>query len=246
MNNDLYKGFAERYDQFKGRFGEHDPGYIKFFKRIFKINKVQDVLDCACGTGHDLHLFHVLGCNTVGSDISRSMLKQASVNLAEAGLKVPLRRLDYRRLHEYFKKEFDAVVCLSSSILHMPNRTQVLRAFKSMYRVLRQGGILILTQGTTDKQWRKKPRFILAINSKHHQRLFVIDYLKKGARYNVLDVDRDGLKVWSIHYNLILLRDEYQLLIKSAGFTKINFYGSHNFEPYNKRKSDRLIIVACR
>ncbi len=47
---------------------------------------------------------------------------------------------------------------------------------------------MILTQGTTDKQWKEKPRFILAVNRNDFSRVFVIDYLGWGARYNVLDI----------------------------------------------------------
>ena len=89
------------------------------------------MLDCACGTGHDLVLFHSLGCEVVGSDISESMLAQAHKNLAERGVKVPLHQVDYRELPQHFNRPFDAVVCLSSSILHMPNESEVLRAFRS-------------------------------------------------------------------------------------------------------------------
>ena len=56
MADDPYEGFAERYDLFFGRFGEHDTTVIDFFRKLFAENKVNSVLDCACGTCHDLHL----------------------------------------------------------------------------------------------------------------------------------------------------------------------------------------------
>lgn len=142
------------------------------------------------------------------------------------------------------------VICLSSSILHMPSNKQVIRAFKNMYKVLNDKGILILSQGTTDKQWKKKPRFILAVNNKNFFRLFVIDYRKKGAKYNILDIFNNNkkikLEVWSVDYSQILLKDDYQNLLKLAGFRKIDFYGSYHFEPYNKKISNRLIAVAYK
>ena len=51
-----YEGFAERYDLFFGRFGEHDAVVVGFFGKLFAENKVHSVLDCACGTGHEIHL----------------------------------------------------------------------------------------------------------------------------------------------------------------------------------------------
>ena len=236
MTSDLYEGFADRYDLFLSKFGEHDPVVVEFFRKLFAENQVHSVLDCACGTGNDLHLFHSLGLEVIGSDISDSMLAQAGKNLSKCGLEIPLRKVDYRELPQHFSSaQFDAVVCLSTSILHMPNEREVLRAFRSMREVLREGGILILTQGTTDKMWKEKPRF-------------VIDYFNRGARYNVLDIfhgDEAGdFKVWSTDYPDVLLQDDQERLLTASGFCGVDFYGSYHFDPYDKETSNMLIAVA--
>jgi len=245
---DLYADFAERYDLFHGRFGEHDPAMVEFFRQLFAANQVHSVLDCACGTGHDLELSHSLECEVTGPDISESMLAQARKNLAECRVKVPLHRADYRELPQYFGGQFDAVTCLGSSILHMPNEAEVVRAFRSKRTVLREGGILVLTQGTTDRQWQAKPRLILAVNTEEFSRLFVIDYLNGGARYHVLDIfhseETRDLKVWSVDYPRMLLRDDHERLLAASGFGAVRFYGSYHFDPYDEQASDRLIAVA--
>lgn len=250
MMPDLYAGFSGRYDLFHGEFGQHAPDVAEFFRQLFTTNHVHTVLDCACGTGHDLVLFHSLGCEVTGSDNSESMLAQARKNLAERGVQIPLQEVDYRYLPQHFAGPFDAVMCLSSSILHMPDEAEVLRAFRSMCAVLRKGGILVLTQGTTDRQWKAKPRFVLVANEEEVSRLFVIDYCGRGAQYHVLDIfhgeeERD-LKVWSVDYPCILLRDEQERLLKASGFGAVDFYGTYWFDPYDKEASDRLIVVAHR
>ena len=248
MTDDIYAGFAERYDLFHGEFGQHDPEHLSFFRQLFARHQARTILDCACGTGQHLHLFHTLGYQVTGSDISPSMLAQAQSNLAASDIQVPLHQVDYRALPQRFDTRFDVVTCLSSSILHMDGDEQVLLALRSMRSVLRQGGILVLTQGTTDRQWAEKPRFILAANTSDFSRLFVIDYLGTGARYNILDIyhgaDRHGLEVWSIEYPHILLLDDQRRLLRAAGFVSVEFYGSYRFEPYHKGESRRLIAVA--
>lgn len=250
MSHDPYADLAERYDLFRGPFGQHDDNVVQFFRTLSADHHVGRVLDCACGTGHDLPLFHSLGCQVVGSDISQAMLSQARENLEAHGLgEVPLHRLDYRQLPQHFAGEFDAVVCLSSSILHMPDECETLRACKSIRGVLREGGILVLSQGTTDRQWQEKPRFIMAVNRADVTRLFVIDYFEQGgARYNVLDIihkeeERD-FKVWSFDYPQMLLRDDYERLLQAVGFKMVTFYGDYQFNPYDKERSQRLITVA--
>ncbi len=247
MTEDMYQGIAERYDLI-GRFGEHDPLALSFFRQLFESKQVESVLDCACGTGRHLALFHSLGCEVVGSDISDSMLDQARKNLTAHGVHLPLHKVDYRDLRRHLNREFDAVMCLSSSILHMHTEAQVLCAFESMRQVLRPGGILVLTQGTTDKQWRDKPRFVLAVNERDVSRLFVIDYIGEGARYHLLDIyhteEIRELKVWSVDYPRVYLRDDQVRMLQASGFKIIDCYGSWGFDPYDPNASDRLVVVA--
>jgi SAM-dependent methyltransferase len=178
------------------------------------------------------------------------MLAQARKNLAGLNLHVPLHQVDYRELPRHFATQFDAVMCLSSSIWHMPDESEVLRAFDSMRAVMRRGGILVLTQGTTDRQWQEKPRFVLAVNNRTFTRLIVIDYLGPGARYNIVDIDHtdeaQGLRVWSVDYPRAYLRDDYERLLAAAGFEGVDFYGSYRSKPYDRQRSKHLIVVAHR
>lgn len=250
MAYDKYEGFAERYGLFHEQFDRHDPAFAGFFRKLFTENGVRSVLDCGCGTGRDLYLFHSLGCEVSGCDISEAMLTQALKNLAGYGLNLPIQRADFRQLPKHYFARFDAVTCLSSSIMEMQNEVEVLNAFRSMRRVLHTGGIMVLTQGTTDKQWEEKPRFIPAVNTKDFSRVFVIDYIKKGARYNILDIFHDNenldFEVWGIDYPRIFLKDELDRLLKAADFRIMDYYGTYDFAPYDKKESDVLIVVATK
>ncbi|MFC1799907.1 class I SAM-dependent DNA methyltransferase [Candidatus Eisenbacteria bacterium] len=250
MTDDPYADFAERYDLFHESLEERNPARVEFFRKVFAENKVRSILDCACGTGRDLALFHSLGLEVIGSDISESMLGVARVNLSGCGIDIPLSRADYRELGRSHDRQFDAVVCLSSSLLEMPDEREALEALKSMSQVLKDGGVLIISQGTTDKMWAEKPRFIPAVNRPDFSRIFVIDYKDKGARFNILDLfhetERTEFKVWTKEYGRILLKDDHEKLLAEAGFSSIEFYGSYGFAPYDKTSSDLLICVARR
>jgi SAM-dependent methyltransferase len=247
-SGDAYADFADRYDLFFGQFEAHSPRLSAFFKKVFEDNGVKSVLDCACGTGRHLYLFNELGLDAVGSDISPSMLRVARENLSERSIDMRLEQVDYRELPGHFTEKFDAVVCLTSAICEMPDSIEILTAFKSMREVLRDGGVLILSQGTTDRQWAERPRFILVEDNRDYTRLFVIDYFDKGARYNVVDIfhrgDEGEVKTWGIEYPHMLFRDGQENLLKSAGFRSVDFYGSYAFEPYSKKTSNHLIAVA--
>ena len=85
MARDTYEGFAERYDWMVSE----DPIRRKFFQQLFADHGVKKVLDCACGTGHDLVMLNSIGCEVFASDLSGSMLAQARKNLSAAGIDVP-------------------------------------------------------------------------------------------------------------------------------------------------------------
>lgn len=244
---DLYAGFAERYDLAYDSFEQTDPQTIEFFRILFAEHEVCRVLDCACGTGRHLAMLHQLGVDVSGSDVSPSMLVQAHKNLAKSDLAVALQQADFRDLALHFDQDFfDAVLCLAA-IGYMPGEQELLRAFSSMRGVLRPGGILILTSIPTDKQWREKPRFILAANTQAVSRLFVVDYFDRTARYNILDMlhseNLNEFKIWSAELS-VFLRDEQERLLKETGFQRVDFYESFDFKPYSKDSSDLLIVVA--
>jgi glycine/sarcosine N-methyltransferase len=243
---DRYADFAERYDLASGPPGEPELQLVGFFRRLFAEHGVHTILDCACGTGRHLLLFRSLGCEVQGSDASASMLAQARRKLAQEGVEAPLRQADYRELPRHFSRQFDAVTCLGA-IGYMPDETQCLRALRSMATVLREGGILVLTAIPTDRQWAEKPRFLLAANTRDVSRLFVVDYGERTACYNVLDIlhgeEKRGLDVWSAELT-VLLRDDQERLLTAAGFERLDFYGSFDFQPYNREASKRLIAVA--
>ena len=250
MTDDIYAGIADRYDLFSNRSSEHEVSKKAFFRQLFREHGVRRVLDCACGAGRDLMLLHSLGYEVVGSDISPAMLGQSRANLVAQGLDIPLEQIDYRQLPQHFGEPFDAVICLSSSLLHMPDEEEALRALRSMREVLREGDVLVLTQGTTDRQWAAKPRLIPVANAPEFSRLFVIDYHEPGATYHILDLfhthERAEFKSWSCTYAHIWLRDDYDRLLAGAGFSEVRCYGSWSFEPYDKQASNRLIVVGKR
>ena len=243
---DQYRGFARRYDLSFDRIDDFDPAIAGFFQRLLAQQSARRILDCACGTGRHLLLLCSLGYKALGSDISPAMLACAHQNLSCHGVDVPLLQADFCHLPWSNLGHFDAILCLGA-IGHLPGEREILQAFRSMRSVLRDGGILVLTAIVTDKQWAEKPRFCLARSRTSFARLYAIDYLEKGARYNILDIHLDGergrLEVWSTDLRALLKADQERLL-KQAGFGQVAFYGDFDWSPFSKMTSKRLIAVA--
>jgi len=241
MTQDNYEGFAGRYDWMKKR----DPVRRQFFRELFAEHSVTRILDCACGTGRDLLMFHALGLEAFGSDLSDSMLTQARKNVGSAG--IPLQKLDYRELPEHHVVAFDAVVCLSNSINEPLEDAETLRALRSMRSVLRSGGILVFDQGQTDASMRNPPRFAPILNNRDFTRFFTMAYADDVMTVNIFDFihteDTSDFRHSSVRIRIRLL-DGWLEMLHTAGFEQVSCFGDWAATPYDKQTSRRLIVVA--
>ncbi len=238
----VYESLADRYHWMK----LENPVREEFFRRLFRINGVAGILDCACGTGKDLIVFNSLGCKTVGSDLSDAMLEQARENLVRSGVDIVIRKTDFRELETCFDTPFDAVVCLSSAINEVHEDTEAIRALKSMKSVLRPGGILVFDQGLSDAAMKDPPGFDPVVNSRDFSRLFTMEYAEDMMTVNIFDFihteERCDFHKSSVKLR-IRLQDDWKRLIREAGFRKFDFFGDWDFTPYDKTASRRLIAV---
>jgi ubiquinone/menaquinone biosynthesis C-methylase UbiE len=243
MTDDTYTGFAARYDWMKAE----DPARRAFFERLFAGHGVARILDCACGTGRDLLMFHDMGLEVSGSDLSVAMLAQARENLGD--VEIPLRKADYRQLPEHYDVKFDAVVCLSNSINEPLEDAETLRALQSMKAVLRRGGILVFDQGQTDASMRDPPRFAPVVNNRDFTRFFVIDYAGEIQTVHIFDFlhteERSDVYQASVRIRIRLL-DSWRQVLRAAGFSRFDFFGDWHGTPYSQETSRRLIAVAVK
>lgn len=239
---DKYASIAERY----GQMLLDDPSRETFFKRTFDRYQVTSVLDCSCGTGRDLLLFHSMGCNVVGSDLSDSMLKVSQKAIDARSADILLKRVDFHNLKAVHDKMFDAVVCLSNSI----NEIEVdpIRALESMKEVVRSGGIIVFDQGQTDFTMKDPPRYVPIVNDSGLSRLFTMGYHQDIMTVNIFDFIHDvkGNRYDFSHTEFkirIRLYKEWKAMLQRCHL-EAEYYGSWEGQPYNPEKSLRLIVVA--
>lgn len=243
MPEDAYEGFAARYDWMKAP----NPAREQFFRRLFAKHRVSKVLDSACGTGQDLIMFHGMGVEVFGSDLSDAMLAQARKNIAQAQVQIPIQKADYGELPKHYDAQFDALVCLSNSINEPLEDTETLRALRSMRAVLRGGGILVFDQGQTDASMRNPPCFAPVVNNRDFTRLFVMEYSGHVQTVHILDFihteDQYDFKHATVRIR-IRLQDSWTAILGQAGFRSVSFFGGWDGSPYDKESSGRLIGVA--
>ncbi|MBN2171366.1 MAG: class I SAM-dependent methyltransferase [Candidatus Krumholzibacteriota bacterium] len=249
MTGDPYAGFAERYDRFAEQSPGEDAARRGFLGRLAAERGLEMVLDCACGTGADLVRLHDLGLRPTGSDLSEAMLAVARRRLAGLGLDIPLVRADFRELPARFDRPFDAVLCLDTSLPHLLEEDEIRRALGAMRAVLRPGGVLVLSQGLTERQVAEDLRVVPAVNARDFSRVMLIDYGRTEWEVRVLDlVHTDTVReahLATFRYRL-LLRADYERLLGEAGFAGVACQDGWEGHPYDEAAARRLVIVAER
>jgi len=150
MHRWLYDRWAPTYDRYKKNQKNDIQALIKPLIEKLPVNVASSpetlVLDIATGTGRfPAKIFgnSQFAGRVIGIDISRGMLKQAYVKLSKYGSRAVL--LNQQPLTLPFPDgTFDVVSCLETIEL-LPDRHAHLCEF---YRVMRPGGILLISRNT--------------------------------------------------------------------------------------------------
>jgi len=241
---DTYEKFAYDYDEF-GAIADYLGEEKDFFEAVFKKHSVNTVLDCACGTGQHLLMLSDIGLSVSGSDYSESMLEVAKENLQKHGKSISLCQCDFRFLEQKHPNKFDAIVCLTTALPHLHTDEDLITALESMRGRLNEGGLLILTQGTTHFTL-SLPAIEVVINRKEFSRIFVKEHDEVFQTIHVLDLFHSDNRMESNQYDIVyrvILDDEYRRLLSAAGFGSVQIFGDYDMSGYNEQ-SRRLIVLA--
>jgi SAM-dependent methyltransferase len=111
------------------------------------LDKIEHIVDVACGTGVAAAKFAAAGYRVTGVDRSPQMLAQARRRIAKAGLtEVMLVEADMRDFA--LDEPADLVTCMYDSLNYLLKETDLLAAFRCAAAALREGGLYIFDMNT--------------------------------------------------------------------------------------------------
>jgi ubiquinone/menaquinone biosynthesis C-methylase UbiE len=185
----LYDRFAHRYDRTKNYYREYEQLYLaRPIMEAIRPNQSPLVLDVATGTGRlplALCRHENFKGRVIAADLSRRMLRQAEANLSVYAHQTALVWCPAENL-PFPDDTFDVVTCLEA-LEFMVNPQAVIR---ELARVLRPGGLLLLTQRINTrlmpgKAWPAE-RFIAVFEScgieEGRAQIWQVDYRKVWGR----------------------------------------------------------------
>ncbi|WP_420081148.1 methyltransferase domain-containing protein [Streptomyces sp. JL4002] len=143
----FYDGLADRYDLV---YADWDASVARQGRILDALLTAASgpgphtVLDTACGIGTQALGLAARGHRVTGTDLSPRSVARAAREAARRGLDLPVGAADMRAL-PFADASFDAVVCADNALPHLLTARDVLAALAETRRVLRPGGLLLLS-----------------------------------------------------------------------------------------------------
>jgi SAM-dependent methyltransferase len=221
---------------------ERSAGEVDFLASGLELAPGARVLDVGCGFGrHCLELAR-RGYQVVGIDPSTAMIQAARLRAAQAGLGIDFRQTGGEALEA--EAEFDAAVCLFTTLGQMCGRGDNSLLVERVYRALRPGGRLAVEVPQRDAAVAQlKPRERVAGPRRYARitRRFEPGRNVMTEIYEVIappDVQR-----YVLRYRLYS-REELIDLLGQAGFTLLAAYGGYDATPLGPHSATMLMIAS--
>lgn len=140
--NKIAKDYSSKRDQFK------NDEYLKRFSNLLQTNSLISDIGCGAGIPVDKYLVEK-GHRVIGIDISEKMIELAKRNIPEA--KYVVKDMSEIKVNEF---KIDAVVSFYA-IFHTP-RIKHQDLFKKINSFLPEGGLILVTMGSSDWEGNEK------------------------------------------------------------------------------------------
>ena len=144
----LYAQLAQYYD--KIYWSKDYKQEVKFLVKLFQRNGVtgRELLEVGCGTGNHTKLFVGKGYRVTALDLSGDVLRIAERKVRRGATFV---QGDMRDLDSTVRGEFDAVVCLFSTISYNLTRSDLKKTIHGFYEHVKDDGIVAFDTHFTTK-----------------------------------------------------------------------------------------------
>ena len=248
MKND-YAHSAEYYDLIheihlgKQKFAKS----AQFIAKLLKRYKAKSVLELGCGTG--LYLFPLKKQRFAieGLDISKQMLAVAR----KKDKRIKLYQQDMSKFTT--KKTYDAILCLNSSFVLLPNLTQMKQTLKRIHAHLQPGGICILDLPNHTKEIKElnntQEHIVKTIRGKQVDVTFR-DYKKNNrwiSEWHGFVRKEKQFFAFKEHYAEFIYSPKLlEQALRKQGFTIVQRFGSRTGGKFDVKKSYRRVYILIK
>jgi len=249
---DDYSAFARHYDLIYSQRQDDIPMYLDFAAAVDG-----PILELGCGSGRVLLPLAQEGHHIVGLDSSSDMLTLAKTKVEQAKLTHNVTLVEGNLVDFSLQSRFDLIYIPINTFMHCYTQEQQLSCLNCARRHLNTGGRLIIDiyhpdpQSLTECDGRLVCESVFADetsgNTIQHSYSRRLDRAQQTQRitFVVDETDSSGsmTRVYFSFRMRFVYRFEMQLLLRTAGYSLENLYGSYDLEPFES-SSEKMIFVA--
>jgi len=217
-----------------------------FIARYLRKLHVKSILELGCGTGLYLIPLKKAGFDIEGIDISKEML--AITRKKNKNIKL------YQQDMAYFNtnKKYDAIICLNSSLILLPNFKLIEKTITSCHQHLKAKGVLILDLPNHEKEIKEStpPEYKKYVIPGGTLDVVMRDY-KEGNKWvsewqGVVKQDKRQSRFKEYFEELIYSPLRLEKSIRLGGFKIMNVFGSREGGTFSPAESYRRVYVCQR
>jgi len=244
LNNELFfDHVSEYYDDMIG----FDKALVnrKAVLKTFIRPNMSDAVDLGCGTGLDSLSLALNGLNVTSFDISEGMLEQAAIRADEMDVIIDFNKSSLPDIPESFHDKYNLAVSLGNT-LAIIDRNLLKSTISKAYSLLKNDGEFLLQILNFPRLIKNSERIINITRSTEKYFIRFYDFLDDSVDFNILSYEVANPK----KHDLVTTKlypysvDEIIALLKEAGFTKNNIYGSLSKSQFESEKSNDVVILA--
>jgi SAM-dependent methyltransferase len=208
--------------------------FVQQLVSFLKLGKDQEILDFPCGKGR-----HAMTLNNLGYDVTGVDLSKESISYANQFSNDRLRFLRHD-IRDPIPKRYDAIFNLFTSFGYFDSKEDF-KVILSIKNTLKPNGIAVI-------DFMNSQKVLDSLKPKEHKLMGGIDFSieKEVADKRItktISFEHEGRSYqFQEQVNAYLLED-FELFFKKAGLLLEYVFGAYHLEPYNKKNSDRLIMV---
>ena len=242
MSSPFYTSIAPHYPH----IFPFNPAQIDFLKHVLPYNGAR-VLDVGCATGDMAFALTHFGFPTWAFDFDEQMVQIAQKTKSEEAMFPVFEQLDMRQIGERFPEAyFDTVICFGNTLVHLLNDDDIRQFLQSAFKVLSPEGKLTIQILNYQHILENQVKSLPLIDNEHirFERNYEFGDETGWIDFNTkLTVKSTGQEMINSTKLYAIRQDKLQELLKEAGFSAIEFFGSFNREPLTS--TSLPLVLTC-
>lgn len=205
------------------------------------------LLNIGCGAGREALALLKRGYSVVGTDIQPKMVARAKENAKEENLSAQFVTMNACDL-DFPDESFDHAMMVGSIITHIPKRANRVRALQQAHRVLKKGGVIIVSTPNRDSKFKYRLYFFFVNTWRRFcKKVFHYSMLEEGDRFGrkVSKARSSGSVYWHMYSMKEMIED-----MEMAGFKVLECRSREelekNTEIPHRRKKDYFLYFSAR